>query len=71
MRMPFVLLDQGKEVWRQTLPSQVFTAPLIAGGRVFVLAADRSVSALTWLPAKSFGLRQEPVEMRWYLSKVV
>lgn len=40
-----VLLDQGKEVWRQTLPSQVFTAPLIAGGRVFVLAADRSVSA--------------------------
>ncbi len=32
-------------MWRQTLPSQVFTAPLIAGGRVFVLAADRSVSA--------------------------
>lgn len=40
-----VLLDQGKEAWRQTLSSQVFTAPLVAGGRVFVLAADRSISA--------------------------
>lgn len=32
-------------VWRQKLTAQAFTAPLVAGGRVFVMAADRSVSA--------------------------
>jgi outer membrane assembly lipoprotein YfgL len=32
-------------LWRQKLVAQSYTAPLVAGGRVFVLAADRSVSA--------------------------
>ncbi len=32
-------------LWRQRLASRVYTAPLVAGGRVFVLAADRSISA--------------------------
>lgn len=40
-----VLLEAGRELWRQTLSSLSFTAPLVAGARVFVLAADRSVSA--------------------------
>ncbi len=40
-----VTLDQGKELWRQKLPVQGYTAPLVAGGRVFVLTADRSVQA--------------------------
>lgn len=40
-----VALEAGREVWRHRLPAQVFTAPLVAGERVFVLAADRSVSA--------------------------
>lgn len=40
-----IFLNEGRELWRQALPSQVFTAPLIAGGRVFVLSADRSVLA--------------------------
>lgn len=40
-----VTLDAGREVWRQTLPALSFTAPLVAGGRVFVLTADRSVTA--------------------------
>lgn len=40
-----VVLDAGREAWRQTLSSLSFTAPLVAGARVFVLAADRSVSA--------------------------
>ena len=38
-------LEAGKEIWRQKLNAQAFTAPLVAGGRVFLLAADRSVSA--------------------------
>jgi outer membrane protein assembly factor BamB len=32
-------------LWRQKLAAQSYTAPFVAGGRVFVLAADRSVSA--------------------------
>ena len=35
----------GKAVSRERLRAQAFTAPLVAGERVFVLAADRSVSA--------------------------
>jgi outer membrane protein assembly factor BamB len=35
----------GKELWRMRLGAQVYTAPLVAGGRVFVVAADRSVSS--------------------------
>lgn len=40
-----VVLEGGKELWRQRLGTQVFTPPLVAGWRVFVLGADRSVSA--------------------------
>ncbi|MBK0393235.1 outer membrane protein assembly factor BamB [Ramlibacter algicola] len=38
-------LSNGKVLWRERLPAQAYTAPLVAGARVFVLAADRSVSA--------------------------
>ena len=40
-----VALEAGRVLWRQRLGAQTYTAPLVAGGRVFVLAADRSVSA--------------------------
>lgn len=40
-----VVMRDGQVQWRQTLPAQSFTAPLVAGGRVFVLTADRSVLA--------------------------
>lgn len=40
-----VMLRQGQEIWRQGLKAQAYTAPLVAGGRVFVVGADRSVSA--------------------------
>lgn len=35
----------GKQLWRQHLPAQSYTAPVVAGERVFVLLADRSVLA--------------------------
>ncbi len=38
-------LEGGRERWRQKLTTQSYTAPLVAGGRVFVLGADRSLSA--------------------------
>ena len=40
-----VAVNAGGERWRVRLPARVFTPPLVAGQRVFVLAADRSVSA--------------------------
>jgi len=41
-----VAFDGGPApLWRQKLIAQSYTAPFVAGGRVFVLAADRSVSA--------------------------
>lgn len=41
-----VVLDAGTKLWSKKLNASAFTAPLVAGGRVFVLAADRSVTAL-------------------------
>lgn len=38
-------LREGSVLWRARLPARSFTAPLVAGGRVFVLMSDRSVSA--------------------------
>jgi outer membrane assembly lipoprotein YfgL len=35
----------GKEIWRQRMPALSYTPPFVAGARVFVLAADRSVTA--------------------------
>lgn len=40
-----VALEAGRELWRQRLPAPSQTAPLVAGARVFVLGADRSVTA--------------------------
>lgn len=40
-----VALRDGREVWRIRLNARSFTAPLVAGKRVFVLTADRSISA--------------------------
>jgi len=36
---------QGRLAWRRTLPAAAYTAPLVAGERVFVLSADRTLSA--------------------------
>ncbi len=40
-----VAVVAGQERWRVRLPARSFTAPLVAGQRVFVLTADRSVLA--------------------------
>ena len=40
-----VALSAGAEAWRQKLSAVAYTAPFVAGGRVFVLTADRAVSA--------------------------
>jgi outer membrane protein assembly factor BamB len=40
-----VAFDSGKEIWRQKLSIGVYTPPFVAGARVFVVHADRSVAA--------------------------
>jgi outer membrane assembly lipoprotein YfgL len=40
-----VVIQEGKIIWQQNLGAQSYTAPLVAGLRVFALLADRSVVA--------------------------
>lgn len=41
-----LVVSEGQQVlWRKKLPAQGYTAPLVAGERVFVLTADRTVTA--------------------------
>ena len=52
----------GREAWRQKLSAQAYTAPLVAGGRVFVLSADRSVSAFDGQTGRKLWSQQRPNE---------
>jgi outer membrane assembly lipoprotein YfgL len=40
-----MVFAEGKQLWKRGLTAAVYTPPLVAGGRVFVMAADRSLSA--------------------------
>ncbi len=57
-----VALADGKVLWRQKLPAQVYAAPLVAGARVFVLAADRSVTAFDAQTGRRLWAQQRPGE---------
>lgn len=57
-----VALQAGKEIWRSRLTAQVFTAPFVAGERVFVLAADRSVNAFDGQTGRKLWTQQRPSE---------
>ncbi len=62
-----IVVGAGREVWREKMPTQVFTPPLVAGGRVFVLSADRSVSAYDALTGRRLWVQQragEPLILR-------
>jgi len=45
LQSELIVLKDGKEIWRKPMTAQSFTPPLVAGGRVFVLSADRSIWA--------------------------
>lgn len=57
-----IVLDGGKEVWRQKLGALTLAAPLVAGARVFVLSADRSVSAFDAATGKKIWQQQRAGE---------
>lgn len=57
-----VALQDGRELWRQKVNAQTFTAPFVAGGRVFVLAGDRSVNAFDGQTGRKLWTQQRPSE---------
>lgn len=57
-----VALAAGQVLWRQALGGQSYTAPLVAGGRVFVLSADRAVSAYDGASGRRLWIQQRPGE---------
>lgn len=57
-----VVMQDAKVQWRQTLPAQSFTPPLVAGQRVFVLTADRSVLAFDGTTGQKLWTQQRPGE---------
>lgn len=57
-----VTLRDGKVMWRKSMPAQSFTAPLVAGARVFVLTADRSVLAFDGATGRQLWTQQRPGE---------
>lgn len=57
-----VALADGKAAWREKLPAVAYTAPFVAGGRVFVLSADRSVSAFDGRTGRKLWTQQRPGE---------
>jgi outer membrane assembly lipoprotein YfgL len=57
-----VALSAGKEAWRQKMPAVSYTAPFVAGGRVFTLTADRAVSAFDGQTGRKLWTQQRPGE---------
>jgi outer membrane assembly lipoprotein YfgL len=57
-----VALDAGRELWRQRLAAPSFTTPLVAGARVFVLSADRAVTAFDGQTGRRLWTQQRPGE---------
>lgn len=64
-----VALDNGKQIWKAKLPAQAFTAPLVAGARVFVVLADRSVHAFDGANGKKLWTNQRSNTEPLVLSK--
>jgi len=57
-----VAIRDGKEAWRVRLPARSFTAPLVAGQRVFVLTADRTVRAFDGATGARLWVQSRPAE---------
>ena len=57
-----ILVQDGKLLWKKRLPAQSFTTPVVAGERVFVLLADRSVAAFDKSDGQRLWIQQRPGE---------
>lgn len=57
-----LVLKAGKVLWRSRLTSQSYTHPLVAGERVFMLMADRSILAFDLASGQRLWSQQRPGE---------
>ncbi|MDB5873877.1 MAG: hypothetical protein JWQ07_3319 [Ramlibacter sp.] len=57
-----VAFSAGKQAWRQSLSAGGYTAPFVAGGRVFVMTADRAVSAFDGQTGRKLWTQQRAGE---------
>lgn len=57
-----VAVADGREIWRVRLPARSFTSPLVAGQRVFVLTADRTVTAFDGKTGARLWSQNRPAE---------
>ncbi len=57
-----VVFNNGREAWRQRLTALAYTAPFVAGARVFVLGADRSVTAFDGATGRRLWNQSRPGE---------
>jgi outer membrane protein assembly factor BamB len=57
-----VALASGKQLWREKLSAVSYTPPFVAGGRVFLLGADRSVSAFDGQSGRKLWTQTRPGE---------
>jgi outer membrane protein assembly factor BamB len=57
-----VTLEAGKQLWKAKLPAQGFTTPLVAGERVFVSLADKSVHAFDAATGRKLWTQQRQAE---------
>jgi outer membrane assembly lipoprotein YfgL len=57
-----ITFDSGREVWRQKFGTSSYTAPLVAGSKVFVLGADRAISAFELADGKKLWSQKKSTE---------
>jgi len=55
-----VALRAGQELWRQKMPSLTLTPPLVAGGRIFLQSADRTISAFDASTGRKLWVQKRP-----------
>ena len=57
-----IAFNNGREAWRQKLSNSSYTAPLVASGKVFVLGADRAISAFELADGKKLWSQKKSAE---------
>ncbi len=57
-----IVLQGGKVLWKQRLSAQAYSAPLVAGRRIFVQAADRTTSAWDGQSGRRLWAQQRTAE---------
>lgn len=55
-------IDAGREIWREKMSAQSYTPPLVIAGRIFVLSADRSITAYDVMSGRKLWNQQRAGE---------